>query len=332
MKIIKRLIVILLILLMTASALWYSSWYLGGDIDLNEISFAENEIGIQLDSQQVQLKDIKLHVVFAGPATGEPVILIHGFPQFWYMWRHHIKALAAAGYRVAAVDMRGYNRSDKPTDQAAYSYEKYAGDITGLMDTQGWSNANIVSHDIGAIVAWELVFDNPERVKRAVIFSGVHPLAAAKATEVSDVSWYRTFFRLPFLPELISHLGGLTLTANGLRDTSRAGTFTEKEFKIYRAAWQRDHAYYSMLGSYRNGGIDAEAMPDNGTPSMPVLYVNGLQDKFVPRVVALDIKNYLGEENVSLHENLSHWLLEEEPEMTAQEIISFLQSPVAVPH
>jgi pimeloyl-ACP methyl ester carboxylesterase len=129
------------------------------------------------------------------------------------------------------------------------------------MYTQGWSNANIVSHDIGSLVAWELVFDNAERVKRAVIFSGPHPLSSQDAGEQSETSWYRFFFRLPLRPELVSRLGGLDLTANGLIDSSRPGTFPEQQISLYKNVWMRDHAYYSMLGAYRNEWNQFNNMP-----------------------------------------------------------------------
>lgn len=321
MRAFKMLIIIFVVVSIALAGLWYS----GASEEVDEVSMAQKEIGMLLDSQMVDVGSVKLHVVFAGPKNGEPVILIHGFPQFWYMWRHHIKALADQGYRVAAIDMRGYNRSDKPKGRSSYSMQEYALDVTGLMDTQGWANANIVSHDIGSLVAWKLVFDNAARVKRAVIFSGTHPLASQGADTPSDKSWYRSFFRLPILPELVSRLGGLNLVANGLVDSSRSGTFSEQQMNLYKNTWMRDHAYYSMLGAYRNEWHQFNNMPSDGATAMPVMFINGLLDQFVPSSASLATKKYLGDENVRLFPELSHWILEEEPELTANEIIAFLQ-------
>lgn len=318
---VKKLGIFTAILVVALTALWHS----GGNSEIDEVKIAQQELGMLLDSQMLDIGEIDLHVVFAGPKDGEPVILIHGFPQFWFMWRHHIKILAEAGYRVAAVDMRGYNRSGKPNGREAYSYEKYASDITRLMDNQGWPNANIISHDIGAVVSWELVFDNPDRVKRAVIFSGAHPLAFENSTEQSDIAWYRTFFRIPILPELVSKVGGLSLTAKNLVDSSRPGTFSEQHLDLYKQIWAKDHAYYSMIGSYRNNGLNLDGLPADGSTAMPVMFINGLKDKFVPSSVSIASKDYLGAENVKLFPELSHWLLEEEPALTANEIIAFLQ-------
>ena len=319
MRFLKWLFIGLLLLAGIGSGIWLS----GGTSDFDEISRAEQQTGIELESRMVDVGEISLHVVFAGPSDGEPVILIHGFPEFWYMWRHHIAALAKAGYRVAAPDMRGYNRSDKPAGRSAYDFSDYAGDITGLMDAQGWESANIVGHDIGARVSWQLVFDSPDRLKRAVIFSVGHPLAFATTTEKSDVSWYRTFFRLPVLPELLGRTAGPSMTADSMRTSSRTGTFSEAELDVYKSAWDREHAFDTMLGAYRNDGANLATMPEDGRASMPVLFVYGAKDKFIPVDVAERTKTYLGEDNVRIYPDLSHWMLAEEPETTSAEIIGF---------
>jgi pimeloyl-ACP methyl ester carboxylesterase len=292
--------------------------------DINEVALAEQEIGLVLESESIALSGSVLHVVLAGPADGEPIVLIHGFPQFWYTWRWHIKALAAAGYRVAAVDMRGYNRSSKPKGKASYSYEEYAKDIVALMDHFTWPEANIVAHDIGGFVAWELIFDNAERVRKAVVFSTPHPLAIQKATQQSDISWYRKFFRMPIFPELVTRVGGLALTAQGMRDTSNSGTFSDDQLAIYKSAWQRGNAMDTMLGAYRNNGLDISEMPEDGRPLVPVMFINGEDDKYVPFEAALGNKAYLGEQNVIIVKQQTHWILEEAPQLTASQILEFL--------
>lgn len=322
MRALKRLIIGVMLIVGAGVGIWFS----GGTSDFDEIAHAEAQLGIELDSQMVNVGDINLHVVFAGPVEGDPVILIHGFPEFWYMWRHQIAALAEAGYRVAAPDMRGYNRSDKPAGRLAYDYSDYAGDITGLMDAQGWGSASIVGHDIGARVSWQLVFDNPSRLKRAVIFSVGHPLAFATTTAKSDVAWYRTFFRMPVLPELLGRTLGPSMTANSMTSSSRDGTFTEAELDVYKAAWDREHAFDTMLGAYRNDPTEVPVIPEDGRPRMPVLFVYGAQDKYIPMDVAERTKTYLGEDNVKIYPDLSHWILAEEPGTTSADIIGFLDT------
>ena len=319
MRILRGLLVFVVIILIAITAVWFS----GGTSDLDEISIAEKEIGIDLDSRRVDVGDIKLHVVFAGPDDGEPVILLHGFPEFWFAWRHQIELLANAGYRVAAPDLRGYNRSDKPKSRQAYTQRAYADDILGLMNAQGWGQAYVAAHDIGAGVAWRMIFENPERVRAALIFSIGHPLAFADVGNESEISWYRDFLKLPILPELLARTYGPTLTANNLRDTSRPDTFSEADMKVYKAAWDRDHAMDTMFGSYRAENPPISGIPADGRTSMPVKLVFGAQDKFLSLESAVQSKKYLGEENVEIYTDLSHWMLSEEPALMGEEIIGF---------
>ena len=107
-----------------------------------------------MEHTTVPANGINLHVVQAGPDDGPLVLLLHGFPEFWYGWRRQIDVLAAAGYRVWAPDQRGYNLSDKPTGLDAYTIDELAADVVGLIDAAGCDRASVVGHDWGAAVAW----------------------------------------------------------------------------------------------------------------------------------------------------------------------------------
>src|SRR5436305_8158509 len=103
---------------------------------------------------RISTNGITLNVAEAGPVDGPPAILLHGFPEFWYGWRHQIGALAGAGYRVMAPDQRGYNRSDKPKGVASYRLEALVDDLVGLVDSTGRDRASVIGHDWGGVVAW----------------------------------------------------------------------------------------------------------------------------------------------------------------------------------
>ncbi|GAB4578377.1 MAG: hypothetical protein Fur0022_11120 [Anaerolineales bacterium] len=105
-----------------------------------------------MEHTRITTNQLKLHVVQAGPETGELVILLHGFPEFWYGWRKQIPCLAEAGYRVWVPDQRGYNESDKPKGIAAYTLDQLAGDVIGLIDAAGREKAILIGHDWGAAV------------------------------------------------------------------------------------------------------------------------------------------------------------------------------------
>ena len=113
------------------------------------------------------------------------------------------------------------------------------------------------------------------------------------------------------------------MTAGSMKNSSRTGTFSEADLDVYKAAWDREHAFDTMLGAYRNDGANIAAIPEDGHPEIPVLFIYGAQDKFIPIDVAERTKTYLGDDNVKIYPNLSHWILAEEPEKTSAEIVGF---------
>src|SRR4051794_21931755 len=117
--------------------------------------------------------DIRLHYVEAG--DGPLVVLLHGFPEFWYGWRRQIAPLAAAGFRLVAPDLRGYNLSSKPDGVGAYSADELAADIHGLIHERGADSAMVVGHDWGETAAWTLAMRHPEAVDRLAVLSAAHP-------------------------------------------------------------------------------------------------------------------------------------------------------------
>ena len=113
--------------------------------------------------RSLEVNGIKLHLVEVGPAVGEPVLLLHGFPEFWWGWRNQLPALADAGFRVVAVDMRGYGCSGCPQDVASYQLGTLVADVMKLADALGWQRFNLVGHDWGGIVAWAVAAHHPLR-------------------------------------------------------------------------------------------------------------------------------------------------------------------------
>jgi epoxide hydrolase 4 len=209
------------------------------------------------DVEQVRLpaNGIALHTVLTGPADGPLVILLHGFPEFWYGWRHQLASLAAAGLRVAAPDQRGLNLSDKPGGIAAYRLDILADDVLALADALGHRRFAVVGHDWGGVIAWHLAGRNPERVSRAVVLNAPHPATlrryAAHHPRQLAKSWYVAYFQLPLLPELSLRAGNFQILQRVLRQTSAAGAFSEADLRLYREAWRRPGALTAALNWYR---------------------------------------------------------------------------------
>ncbi len=126
--------------------------------------------------RRVGLPGLSLHVAEAGPEAGPPtILLLHGFPEFWYGWRHQIGPLSEAGLRLVVPDQRGYGLSDKPDGVAAYHLDKLAGDVIALADAYGFATIRLVGHDWGGLVAWWTASHYPDRIARLAILNAPHP-------------------------------------------------------------------------------------------------------------------------------------------------------------
>src|SRR5579859_4596178 len=158
---------------------------------------------LSLREGYADLSEVRLHYMEAG--EGLPVVLLHGFPDFWYSWRFQIPALVHAGFRVIAPDLRGYNLSSRPRDISSYATSKLAADVQELIAERGAERAFLAGHDWGAAVAWVTAMRHPEAVQRLAILNVPHPrlmLQALRRPSRQLVrSWYIFFFQLPWLSE-----------------------------------------------------------------------------------------------------------------------------------
>lgn len=282
-----------------------------------------------MDHQRIKTNGIHLHVVQSGPDDGPLVILLHGFPEFWYGWRHQIPYLAAAGYRVWAPDQRGYNRSDKPDGIAAYSLDVLAKDVIGLIDAAGRGNAFLIGHDWGAAVAWFLAREYPDRFRRMAVINVPHGAVMQKhlRNNVAQLrrSWYMYFFQIPCLPEALCRMRNWNGIAQALIQSSRPGTFSCKDMAAYRRAWSRPKAFRSMLHWYRAIMQKPPAPPKSKRVSIPTLLIWGAQDKFLGREMAQPSIDLCDEGRLVFFEDATHWVHHEEAERVNEFIGGFLE-------
>ena len=270
---------------------------------------------------------ITLHAAVAGPPEGKLVILLHGFPEFWYGWRGQIAPLAGAGLRILAPDQRGYNLSDKPAGVAAYALDSLADDVLGLADALGRERLSVVGHDWGGVVAWHLAARNPERISRAVILNAPHPAtlwryARGHPTQLLK-SWYVACFQLPLLPELALRAGGFWVLRRTLVRTARKDAFPAADWPIYREAWAQPGALGAMLNWYRALPGYARSLPP-ARIRVPVRVIWGGRDAFLDRGLA-EAGIALCERGEVFHRpHATHWVQHEEPERVNRMLIDFL--------
>lgn len=156
---------------------------------------------IEIIEHRVDVGDLTFNVVEAG--TGSPVILLHGWPDSWHLWRDQIESLAKSGHRVIAPDLRGFGESDRPEAVEEYSLSKLIGDVVAIMDEFNIDRASVVGHDWGAAVAWLVATFLPERVERLVAVSVGHPLSFSGAGFLQkQLSWYMLWFQFPGVAEV----------------------------------------------------------------------------------------------------------------------------------
>ncbi len=294
---------------------------------------ADETLGrVELAHRYADLGDVRLHYMEAG--EGPLVLLLHGFPQFWYEWRHQIPALVEAGFRVVAPDMRGYHLSDKPPGVRAYRLELLARDVERLILACGEGAAVVVGHDWGAIVAWIAAMRNPRRIERLVILNVPHPARFLNGL-LSPMqllrSSYMFFFQIPRLPEEVIRAGDFALLRSALRrDPVRAGAFTAEDIERYVGAMAQPGALTATLNYYRallrNPG-EMRALLER--IEAPVLVIWGERDRFLSRRLAEPpppwVPNLLRVERLP---DASHWVAEDSPREVNTLLIDFLRSPL----
>ena len=272
--------------------------------------------------------DVKLHYAKAG--DGEKlVILLHGFPEFWYSWRHQLVALSDA-YTVVAPDMRGYNLSDKPLNKADYAIDNLVGDIVGLIHHFGKETAAVIGHDWGASVAWALAMKKPEVLWKLGALQ-VPPIPIWKRNQTMKqffASWYMFFFQIPGLPEFRLRQNDYAALAKALRESTAApGVFSDDEIAEYKTSWSQPGAITAMLNYYR-ANIVKRMFGQKDMPSkisVPTLFIYGEKDRAVlPQTVAGVGDIVSGPYTEHRIPNSGHWVQQEARDEVTQVLRTFL--------
>lgn len=281
----------------------------------------------QLSHHFVHTNGVNLHLVEAGPADGPLVILLHGFPEYWRSWRYQIPYLAAAGYRVWAADLRGYNLSSKPKGVRSYSLDEAAADLIGLIHAAGRSKAFVVGHDFGAAVAWWAADQYPQYLDRLVILNVPHPAVMLRnifRPNQLPRSTYVFFFQLPWLPEWLLRLNNWQLLASSLAASAHPGTFNQIDLAEYRRAWSRPGVITAMLNWYRAAVRYPIQPADNTRITVPTLILWGAQDIALDRSLAEKSVTLCDDGRLIFFEEATHWVQHEEAPRVNSLIAEFL--------
>ncbi|MCL4252560.1 MAG: alpha/beta hydrolase, partial [Anaerolineae bacterium] len=244
-----------------------------------------------MENRIIRTNGIAMNVMVAGDPKGKPVILLHGFPEFWYGWRNQIQPLVDAGFYVWIPDQRGYNLTDKPPELTDYRVDELVLDIVGLLRATGHNKVNIVGHDWGAMVAWWLALRHPEYIEKLVIMNVPHPEIYGKFIRGLDVrqiakSMYALFFQLPAIPEGLYRITQARTMMNFLKFNAKKSSFTEDDFEHYKGAWSQKGALTAMLNWYRAYLRHTPTPPEDWTISPPTLMIWGKKDTYLSHRMA----------------------------------------------
>ncbi|MDQ3253080.1 MAG: alpha/beta hydrolase [Acidobacteriota bacterium] len=290
-----------------------------------------------------QVGDVRLHYVERG--NGEQlVILLHGFPECWYSWRHQLTALGER-FRVVAPDMRGYNLSDKPPRVEDYRMTALVQDVLSLIRHCGARQAVIVGHDWGAAVAWELARRHPEYVSKLAALQ-VPPLAAwSNNLTLKQLlrSWYMFFFQLPRVPEWWIGAQDFAGVERMFKRTARRGTFTETDIATLKSALRQPGALTASINYYRanlrslitrrKGGDEyaignMDAIGDvnaRHVVRVPTLFIYGERDFAIVPETVRGVSRYVDAPYREVRlANSGHWVQQESPSEVNAALLSFL--------
>ena len=280
------------------------------------------------ESTHRSVNNVNLHVVTAGDPDDPLVVLLHGYPEFWYGWYQYIEPIVNAGYRVLVPDQRGYNRSDKPDGSRHYRVSKLSTDIAELIESENPDSAHVVGHDWGAAVAWDLALRHPDTVDRLGIINVPHPTVFEETLKSNPrqmrKSWYMFFFQLPRIPEWYQRRRNFQQLADALND-SKDGAFTDEDIDWYRTAWKREEALTGMINWYRALLRHSEDPPKEQVEA-PTLVIWGEEDDYLLSEMASKSVEYCEDGRLERFPNATHWIHHEYPERVVDLIVDHIGS------
>eukprot|EP00127_Corallochytrium_limacisporum_P001166 Clim_evm1s44 gene=Clim_evmTU1s44 len=288
----------------------------------------------------VKANGIRFHFVSKG--SGPLLLLLHGFPECWFSWRHQLVALSRH-FQVVAVDLRGYGETQKPGSVSDYAWDVIAEDVKQIIKGLGHESASLMGHDWGALICWKFAIEYPHLVDKMIISDVPHPKAVQMLSNFQQLrkSWYVFLFQLPWLPEF--YMSAYDYKASDtmfhgkhvgiVREESR---MNPEELYVYRYYLAQPFAVFGALGYYRNVFTiegNPAFMPDETVIiKVPTLVLWGEKDGAFEISAAKDSLQYVkpGFGQLKIIPNASHWLQQDAPREFNDASLDFLLSDGAI--
>lgn len=296
------------------------------------LSLLHKEYRLNYRSEHRLVNGVRLHCTIAG--EGPLVVLLHGFPEYSYSWRHQIPALAEH-FTVVAPDLRGYNLSDKPPRVSDYALPTLINDVVELIHSFGQQRAVVVGHDWGGMVAWYLALSRPDMVEKLAVLNIPHPRIFMQHLLINPKqrarSSYIFFFQLPALPEASLRRDNFRAIEGVFRGMAvHKENFSDEVIDHYKQALAQPGALTAALNYYRALGRRAgsELVKLDPVARMPVLAIWGEQDRALGSEMVDDLPRYVPDLTLHKIPDASHWVQQDRPDLVNRYLLDFLRPQV----
>ncbi|MDJ0533181.1 MAG: alpha/beta hydrolase [Xenococcaceae cyanobacterium MO_207.B15] len=269
---------------------------------------------------------IRLHYVTEG--EGALMMLLHGFPEFWYSWRHQIPEFAK-NYKVVALDLPGYNDSEKPKERKAYQITELLKNIEAVIKGLGYDRCILVGHDWGGMLAWHFAYAYSKMVEKLIVLNLPHPAKFAQALRANPQqmlrSWYILLFQVPLLPEFLCQANDYQLIASTFVGTATDKTaFTPEDLEAYKKAAAKLGALTAMLNYYRANFLRLFNLQEWAVLQVPTMMIWGENDTALRKELTYNTQKYVKHLQLHYIPNCSHWVQQEQPKLVNQYMRDFL--------
>jgi epoxide hydrolase 4 len=292
-----------------------------------------------MSSRRIDVGEVRLAVAEAGDPAGEPVVLLHGFPELSHSWRHQLPALAAAGFHAVAPDLRGFGGSDRPPAVEDYSARKLVGDVAGLIRALGHESAHVVGHDWGGSLAWGLAGNSPDLVRSLTILNAPAGQVSARLRREDRgqqaKSWYMLLFQFPGVAEAWLSDDDFANLRSFVFDTAAPDAFPPEDRRVFIDALRRDGALTAALNYYRANMPPASWLRDPPDPpevTVPTMIIWGEADAYMDLLLLeRSAETVTGSLRIERLPGVSHWVQQEAPDRVNELLLDFLAAqPPAV--